>query len=750
MKKNLLLAVLILFAGTKANSAGNDSGIITGIVYDSQSLAPLPSATIVYGRGMGIVSDNDGYYSIRSGPGELILTYRYMGYRPVTLTVSITAGDTVVLDVGLQPEAAEIDQVVVSAGKAEQRLSELTVSMSIIKPETISSLHITDPVELINKTPGIEVVDGQASIRGGSGFSYGAGSRVMALIDGLPILAADAGHIKWQFLPLENISQIEIIKGATSVLYGSSALNGVINFRTSLAEDKPVTRFYIETGVFDRPDQREWIWWDTPRTFQSGSLSHIRKSGNTGMSMALHLLSDDGYRRLNEERLGRVNFKISHDGSGGLSYGTNLNAGITRTTNFILWENAWTGALRQDESTANRLHGNLFTFDPYIIYNPDGPTGHELRTRLQSADNFYPTATRNNSNTFSFLAEYLFKYDISSLVRINSGIMENYSRINSEFHGDHRSLNLAGFIQTDLMPVEGLKIVAGVRMEHNSLNGVSDRLVPLVRTGVNYRLLDYTFLRASFGQGYRYPSIAEKHAATTMGSVRIVPNPGIRSESGWSAEIGVKQGIITGTINGQVDLAVFQSRYTDMIEYLFGIYPTGTGESVSYGFMASNIENSRVYGGELEFVFTGTMRRISFNANGGYVFMYPREFNPATGQSRDEYLKYRRMHSFKANLNGNYKKFSAGISFYAGSRFLNIDNVFLSEFTREIILPGFYDYWNATSGGHILVDPHIGYMIGENIRISCMVKNLFNREYMGRPGDIQPHRNFSIRLSGDF
>jgi outer membrane receptor protein involved in Fe transport len=121
-----------------------------------------------------------------------------------------------------------------------------------------------------------------------------------------------------------------------------------------------------------------------------------------------------------------------------------------------------------------------------------------------------------------------------------------------------------------------------VRLEYNSLDGVTDRLVPLFRAGFNYRLMDYTFLRASFGQGYRFPAIAEKHAATTIGSVRIVPNPEVESESGWSSEVGIKQGIMTGRLNGQVDLALFYSENTGMIEYLFGIYPDPAGRIIQF------------------------------------------------------------------------------------------------------------------------------------------------------------------------
>lgn len=748
---SLLAFFLFLSAGVFIHAA-DDKGVVAGRVYDIQTDEPLPSASIVYGRGQGTTTGSDGKYAISTGPGEVNLSFRYVGYKSVAVRVTVLSADTVFLDVGLEYDVAEIDQIVVSAGKAEQRLSELTVSVNIIKPEVFTDSHITDPAELLNKIPGIEVIDGQASIRGGSGFSYGAGSRVLALIDGLPVLSADAGHIKWQFLPLENISQVEVIKGASSVLYGSSALNGVINFRTAEAGNKPDTRFYAESGVFDRPSRSNWVWWDSPRTFHSTSFSHIQRTGNTDLSAALHLLYNSGYRKLNYERLGRVNFRIRHDSRnvGGLSYGANLNAGMTRTINFQLWENAWEGALKQDESTANQLDGNLITFDPFISLKKEDRYSHDLRTRLQSSENIYPDAEYNNSNALSFLAEYQFRYKLSEPLHLNVGVIENYSRIISRFYGNHKSLNLAGYAQADVVPLEKLKIVAGVRLEYNSLNNISDGVVPLFRAGANYRLLDYTFLRASFGQGYRYPSIAERHAATTVGSVRIVPNPSVRSESGWNSELGIKQGIITDIVNGQIDLALFYSRNKDMIEYVFGIYPVPGQESFTYGFMAGNVEYSRVYGGELEFVFTRATGRFQNNLSGGYVFMYPVEYNPQTGKDRDVYLKYRRKHSFKLSLSSEYEKFIGGFSLEVSSQILNIDAVFLHPDTRDIILPGFYDYWQESAKGYMLIDPFIGYAIGDKIKVSLAVKNVFNTEYMGRPGDIRPHRNFSVRLSGNF
>jgi outer membrane cobalamin receptor len=745
-----LPAILFMFAGIVINAA-DDQGIIKGRVYDRQTLGPLPGATVVYGRDRGVSTGPDGSFSLEIDPGNITLTFRYIGYKSVIRAVNVLPADTVILDIGMEYDVSEIDQVVVSAGKTEQRLAELTVSVNIIRPAALEAAHIADASELINKSPGIEVIDGQASIRGGSGFSYGAGSRVLALVDGLPVLSADAGNIKWQFLPLENISQIEIIKGASSVMYGSSALNGVINFRTSDAGVNPVTKFYLETGVFGRPQQPDWIWWDTPRTFSSTSFSHNQKSGNTDIGVALHLMSDEGYRKFNEERLGRLNLKMRHHDRKveGLSYGMNINAGITRKTDFVLWEDAWTGALKQDESTARELHGNLITVDPYISLKKRDKSSHDLRTRLQSSENRFREAVQNNSRALSFYAEYQFRHAINDFIDLNFGVLENYSRIHSPLYGNHNALNIAGYTQADIALVGRLKLVTGVRLEHNSLNGINDKLIPLLRAGINYRLMNYTFLRASFGQGYRYPSIAERHAATTLGSVRIVANPDIRSESGWTTEIGIKQGLLAGNIQGQIDLALFYSRYTDMIEFLFGVYPVPGEDIFSYGFMAANVEQSRVYGGEFEFSISGQSGRFHNVMNGGYVFTYPVEVNALTGKNKDEYLKYRRKHSVKLNLSSSRGRLDFGIGLQAGSAILNIDKVFLNNLTRETILPGFYDYWNDSGNrGYIVIDPQMGFSITGKFKLSVVVKNALNREYMGRPGDIMPHRNYSIRFSG--
>jgi iron complex outermembrane receptor protein len=362
----------------------------------------------------------------------------------------------------------------------------------------------------------------------------------------------------------------------------------------------------------------------------------------------------------------------------------------------VLWDNASTGALMQDTATAQKLNGRLVIVDPFISLDRKGNFHHDLRTRFQTSQNIFPEGGENDSEAFSFLADYKLFISAVQWLHVTVGAFENYSKITSSFYGNHSTLNLAAYGQVDIFPFPRLKMTGGARLEYFSLNGVDDEIVPLFRMGLNYRLKDYTFLRASFGQGYRYPSIAEKFAATSLGSVRIVPNPDVLPESGWSSEAGIKQGIAFERGTGFLDIAFFYSRNSEMIEYLFGIYPVDES-SFSYGFKATNIENSRVIGTEISFSVNREGRFFRHSLNGGYNYIYPVEINDNGNNDSEVFLKYRRKHSVKTGYTGNFRNWGWGFDLVAASKILRIDEVFLNELTRESLLPGFFDYWNTSN-----------------------------------------------------
>ncbi len=187
-----------------------------------------------------------------------------------------------------------------------------------------------------------------------------------------------------------------------------------------------------------------------------------------------------------------------------------------------------------------------------------------------------------------------------------------------------------------------------------------------------------------------------------------------------------------------------------MIEYFLAVYTDPETGIPSTGFKATNIEQSRVYGGEIELILNGTFGRVNTSLNGGYTYIYPVEYSPVTHKNTGDYLKYRRKHSGKISLNASWKKIESEISLYARSKILRIDSFFLNETTGEAILPGFPGYWKDHNTGYFLMDGSLGYKLNDMFTLSVAVKNLTNTEYMGRPGDIQPQRNYSLRFSVRF
>ena len=312
--RNLLIiclwAVWLLSPGQVV--AGQASGSVSGTVIDAGSREPLIAVNVTAGRQTGTATDLNGAFSLTLDVGQHLIVFSYVGYSDQKKEISLSEGDTLRLEIEMRESSKMLEEVVVSAGKYEQKLSEVTVSMEVIKPHQLVNQNIVSLDMILEKTPGISILDGQPSIRGGSGFSYGAGSRVLMLVDDLPMISADAGDVKWNYLPVENLNQVEVIKGASSVLYGSSALNGVINLRTRFPGNEPATEVTIFGGATMDPKREELIWWDSQPLFAGASFSHLRKIGNLDLSLGGNYFKDEGYREGDYENRIRGNLGLRY------------------------------------------------------------------------------------------------------------------------------------------------------------------------------------------------------------------------------------------------------------------------------------------------------------------------------------------------------------------------------------------------------------------------------------------------------
>ena len=200
------------------------SQTLEGFVKDKNTSEPLIGANIVLEDGNGTSTDIDGKYLLKIFPGKHKVTFKYLGYSEIVKNIEIQKGEKKTINVTLENISEELGVVVVSAGRFEQKIEEITVSMEVVKPALIENKNTTNIQTAVDQIPGVNITDGQANIRGGSGWSYGAGTRVLVMVDDMPLVSGDAGQAQWSLIATENINQVEVIKGASSALYGSSAL----------------------------------------------------------------------------------------------------------------------------------------------------------------------------------------------------------------------------------------------------------------------------------------------------------------------------------------------------------------------------------------------------------------------------------------------------------------------------------------------------------------------------------------------
>src|SRR5688572_29657584 len=540
--KSLLIAMLCVF-----NGQAQDAAVLMGLVRDAATKESLPGVNVVINGVGGAVTDSAGQYRLSVVPGKVSVSFRFIGYAAQTRQLELAPREAKILNIDLAPESQTLNTVVVSAGKFEQKLEEVTVSMEVIKPELIENTNATSVDVVMEQVPSVVVIDGQANIRGGSGFSYGAGSRVLLLVDDLPMMAADAGDVKWNFLPVENIEQIEVIKGASSALFGSSAMNGVINVRTAYPKSKPETKITWYTGFYGDTKRHQLQWWGDKILKTSGlSFNHAQKIKQLDLVVGGNVYSDDGYRQGETEDRYRLNANTRYRFKKieGLFAGINANVTVAEGGNYLLWQNDSSGAylpqggLVDSTTTISYYETTRTSVDPFITYSGKKGNTHKLLTR------YFKSANRNNTQQQSFATMYYFEYQYQKRIKdyaiLTGGIVDIYNDVKSELYEDHYANNVALYAQADIT-LGRLKIALGGRVESNAIDGGDKETIPVIRTGLNYQLFQHTHLRASYGQGYRYPSIAEKYISTQVGSIVIYPNDSVESETGWTTEFGIKQ-----------------------------------------------------------------------------------------------------------------------------------------------------------------------------------------------------------------
>ena len=771
-------AIIFFFLGIICNAKGQ-APVFTGTVLDADTKLGIPAATITLKNDrtqLSLATAANGSFSITADTGLYQVSISCIGYEPYPgRTVRVQSGLASVYNFTLKATAYQLQIMVVSGSLHEKRIQDEIVSMEVMKPAFILNTGSTKMDEALNRLPGVNIIDGQANIRGGSGYAYGAGSRVLVLVDDLPQLSADAGDVKWDFLPIENLEQVEVIKGASSTLYGSSALNGVINVRTSYPTDKPQTAIQMYEGVYFNPARDEIRWWRFNQPYYNGmSFFHSQRFGQLDLVLGSNVYNEHSFRDGEYYQRGRVNFNARYRFKKipGLSAGINGNYQRELEGTFFIWSNDTTGTYIPYGGVPSDSNKNSsitdgdnirFNLDPYVVYLGKHGARHALQTRYFLTDNMNLT---QSSVAKLYYGQYGYTQPIKKLgLTLNAGFSGSTSTIVSQLYGNHDGDNMAAYVQLE-EKCKNLTLLGGVRYETFRVDTFRGNSKPVYRFGVNYKAGKGTNFRASYGMGYRFPSIAEKFVRTGIGSLNVYPNPDILPESGWSAEIGVMQGFKVSRWVGYADFALFRTIYRNMMEFKFGQWGNPlTDPFFGIGFKSVNVENAEISGGELVIVGQGKLFGLPTTLTVGFTRINPIDSHkkayadsvfaadPGLTQSvKDsittaEVLKYRYKTTIKGDFEMSYKHFSFGGSARYNSFMVNIDPFFEGKdplFPVQFI-PGIKDYRDKHNKGDAVFDVRAGWNVTDKFKVELICKNLLNREYTERPAMVEQPRSLTLQ-----
>ncbi len=804
MKSIAALCTFLLFAATTARAQGPLTGRLEGRVLDARDRQPLPGASIVAGS-VAATANDSGHYSLSLPAGAHTVRISFIGHADQSVQAEVQAGETSVMDVLLEPVSAQLDMVVVSAGRFEQKVGEVTQSLSVLPAQIIRDKATVNLADALDQVPGVVVIDEDPQIRAGSGFSYGAGSRVMMLVDDLPILSGDIGRPNWTFLPIEDVAQVEVIKGASSVLYGSAALSGVINVRTAWPLEQPRTRATLLAGTYDAPGSARAKWWERSAPVLGGaSFMHAQRFNKLDLVLGGNAYADQGYIgperispdsllrdpfRFNDgayERRARFNFaaRWRNQRVKGLNYGLAGNAMKSRSTSVFLWDDLDRGLFRPAPGTTTFTEGTQLYLDPFVQYTTTKGTRHMLRGRWyhQQFDNSGDQSNRNNM----ILGEYQVqqKLDWAGPLVATAGITGQQVQSHAELYrgnplgdGANTATNMAAYLQLDKKWLdERLMLSAGVRYEQFKVNELVQS-EPVVRAGATYRVLQGTYVRASYGQGFRFPTIGERYITTSVGSLNIYPNPQLQPETSVNTEFGVKQGFKFGNVTGYVDLVAFQQEFDRYVEFTFGQWggDKSPANIFGFGFKSVNTGGARITGTEMELAAKGNAGKVELQVLLGYTHTLPVSTTPneayassvsSVGQveqvsyastsyyTTDNILKFRVQHLFRADVGAAWKRLSGGVSVRYNSHVRNIDKAFGQ--LAQVPVPNNplrnigVEQWMADhTTGDWITDVRLAFALTPQLKAAFLVSNLTNEVYAIRPMAIEAPRSFRVQLALD-
>ena len=536
-------------------------------------------------------------------------------------------------------ETVELDEVKVTAGRVEQELMDVNMSVSVITQEEIRRSSARNVGELLEDIPGVRINNdgGQGmkriKIRGEDAF------RTLVMIDGQKVSEHKSMSGSPMLIDPSMIERIEVIKGPASVLYGSDAIGGAINIITKKGGTKPIEgevsagmntsasgknasgsiyggidgwKYRLSASIEDNdnlktPKGEMENTYFTARSV-SGFLSYdFTPDATVGASLDYYDL-EFGSSDVNTPGFAVDVPKWTRFKAAAFGEIKNITSSFVRLRTDIFYQKSkkdmtntvpgvWTQgevdtfkAMGFEEAFLNRVGvqaGNAYVLQPHAS-NDMNQYGFSIQADWQIGDRNY------------LIAGYEISYDDLNAHSWNTGTNVMPMMLTDKNYDGYQMTN-AVYASMETLLSANLTLTYGarytwVKTDMDSINnkmgtktsgeGSDGKIV--FNAGVLWHGTDNLTLRASYAQGYRSPILQELYIDTSMGSTGTTyANPDLKPETSDNFEIGARWNS-TGL---SADLAIFYSTADDYIATLYN--------AQKRGYQYNNVAEAKTFGVEL-------------------------------------------------------------------------------------------------------------------------------------------------------
>lgn len=583
------------------------------------------------------------------------------------------------------PEDVSLQEVVITATRTPKTLKDVPVVTRVITAEDISKADATNIQDLLTEElPGLEFgyAMSQETSLNMSGFG---GSSVLFLVDGERLAGETMDNVDYDRLNLDNVGQVEIVKGASSALYGANAVGGVVNLITQERTEP----WHLNINGRYKGFGNEWRAggdlsfntekWNSNTTLQYISSETVRLTDPFDIESKIHEVFGGKTFNVKERLIFRASDRLRFIARGGYFSRKSFRA------NYDDHYKDYTGGLRSIwEISKNQTLELSYSYDQYdkVRYVAGMRThDHDYSNRQNIVHGLYTKFWGSNGLTAGadFMHDYLTSYQFSN-------------------NDSHSQTSVDAFVQFDYNPLSWLNIIASVRDDYFSAsdkNAVTSRLATMFK-------LDPLSIRASYSGGFRAPTLKEMYMSFDMaGIMMIYGNPNLKPERSHNFNLALER-------NGMVRSSALEGSYSVTMAGYYNYYDSrittedfpATGD-LEEGVMYVNEDGVKVMGVDVNARYRTL---FGLGASASYSYLH------TVGRSIDSQFTQPRPHSATWRLDYD-RQFCKNYRLYA-----SISGRYLSKPESDYETDGAYSLWKLT----------LRQQVWKGVSVNFIVDNIFN------------------------